>query len=76
MQPHKSLGDQCIQSEGLAQIKLELKQLRGNNRINIIDVLKYPEDSGSDGKRLNSGLNFTLTIWHSLDLTAKYNRST
>ncbi|CAG7829900.1 unnamed protein product [Allacma fusca] len=48
MQPQKSLSDQCIQSEGLAQIKVELKQLRGNNRVNIIDVLKYPEDSGSD----------------------------
>ncbi len=42
--PHMSLGEQCIQSEGLAQIKLELNHVSGQNRINIVDVLRVPDD--------------------------------
>ncbi|CAL8111310.1 unnamed protein product [Orchesella dallaii] len=48
MQTQSSLGDQCIQSEGLAQVKVELKQVAGYNRINIIDVLRHPEESVED----------------------------
>jgi hypothetical protein len=55
MLPQKSLGEQCIQSEGLAQIKVELKQVGGHSRINIIDVLRFPEDcvdgDADEGKR-------------------------
>lgn len=49
MQTQSSLGDQCIQSEGLAQVKVELKQVAGYNRINIIDVLRHPDESTEDG---------------------------
>ncbi len=49
MQTQASLGDQCIQSEGLAQVKVELKQVAGYNRINIIDVLRHPDESTEDG---------------------------
>lgn len=49
MQTQASLGDQCIQSEGLAQVKVELKQVAGYNRINIIDVLRHPDESAEDG---------------------------
>jgi len=43
MLANKSLGEQCIQSEGMAQVKVELKQVAGHSRINIIDVLRFPE---------------------------------
>lgn len=49
MQTQASLGDQCIQSDGLAQVKVELKQVAGYNRINIIDVLRHPDESAEDG---------------------------
>ena len=35
-----TLVDQCIQGEGLVQIKMEI----ANNRINIVDVLKPEEE--------------------------------
>lgn len=38
-----SLGEQCIQSEGKAQVKLELNHVAGQNRINIVDVLRVPD---------------------------------
>ena len=44
-----SLADQCIQSEGLVQIKVEI----ANGKINIVDVLKPEEDlvTETDTKR-------------------------
>jgi len=44
MLSNKSLGEQCIQSEGMAQVKVELKQVAGHSRINIVDVLRFPDD--------------------------------
>lgn len=44
MDPISSLGDQCIQSDGRAEIKVEVKVLAGLSRINIIDVLKLSQD--------------------------------
>ncbi|XP_021944659.1 DNA-binding protein Ets97D isoform X2 [Folsomia candida] len=41
---HMSLGEQCIQSEGMAQVKLELNHVAGQNRINIVDVLRCPNE--------------------------------
>lgn len=39
-----SLGEQCIQSEGMAQIKLELNHVGGQSRINIVDVLRCQDE--------------------------------
>lgn len=44
MQSTISLSDQCIKSAGLAQIKVELKQVDGVGRINILDVLRLAGD--------------------------------
>jgi hypothetical protein len=48
MELEDCLGDQCIQSDGLAEIKVELKQQHGINRINIIDVLKHTQEDRQD----------------------------
>ena len=39
-----NLVDQCVQGEGLVQINVELKSEGGLNKINIMDVLKPPDD--------------------------------
>ena len=39
-----NLVEQCVQGEGLVQINVELKSEAGLKKINIIDVLKPPDD--------------------------------
>ena len=53
MKPNISLSDQCIKSDGLAQVKVEVKKVNGISRINIIDVLKLAdEDCDEDDEDL------------------------
>ena len=44
LEPHMNLVDQCVQGEGLVQINVELKCEGGLKKINIMDVLKPPDD--------------------------------
>lgn len=62
MQTKTSLGDQCIQSEGLAQVKVELKQVAGYNRINIIDVLRHPDGFAEDGTERKNTITMQRNI--------------
>ena len=44
LEPHMNLVDQCVQGEGLVQILCQIKSEDSLNKINIIDVLKPPDD--------------------------------
>ena len=44
LEPHMNLVDQCVQGEGLVQILCQIKSEGSLNKINIIDVLKPPDD--------------------------------
>ena len=44
LEPDMNLVDQCLQGEGLVQINVELKSEGGLKKINIMDVVKPPDD--------------------------------
>ena len=44
LEPHMNLVDQCVQGEGLVQIICEIKDEENLKKINIVDVLKPPEE--------------------------------
>jgi len=48
LEPHMNLVDQCVQGEGLVQILCQIKSEGSLNKINIIDVLKPPDDPQSE----------------------------
>jgi len=48
LEPDMNLVDQCVQGEGLVQINVELKCEGGLKKINIMDVLKPPDDPMSE----------------------------
>ncbi|OQR79303.1 DNA-binding protein Ets97D-like, partial [Tropilaelaps mercedesae] len=48
LDPSRNLVDQCVQGEGMVQVNVEISHKRSVRKINIVDVLKPPDDATLD----------------------------